>query len=69
MFWEVFCQGIGQTLRKDDSCEGTLAIYMNYLSVVWPIYSILSNSVQLPFEVIQLKFVQYMQKATCKQQK
>ena len=25
---ERLCEGIGQTLRKDDSCDRTLAIYM-----------------------------------------
>ena len=29
------CKGIGQTLRKDDSCDRTFAIYVNYLSMVW----------------------------------
>ena len=28
---ERLCEGIGQTLRKDDSCDSTLAIVMNYL--------------------------------------
>ena len=24
------CEGIGQTLRKDESCEGALAIYISW---------------------------------------
>ena len=32
---ERLCEGMGQILRKDDSFENALAIYMNYLSTVW----------------------------------
>ena len=28
----LFCP-VGQTLRKDNSCDSTVAIYMNYLSM------------------------------------
>ena len=28
---ERLCEGLGQTLRKDDSCESSLVLYMNYI--------------------------------------
>ena len=34
MFWEVFCQGIGQTLGKDDRCASLWSSTINYVSTV-----------------------------------
>ena len=35
---ERLCEGIGQTLRKDDSCDRTLAIYIQLFTRIYMVY-------------------------------
>ena len=56
---ERLCEGIGQTLRKDDSCDSTLAIYLNYLSTfVILIHTLLCNKCIMKFQDKRALFVE-----------